>query len=61
MRRETVLHLSGLLHAERRRRRTRRALGCFAHAVLVLRWFLDGTRIKQLAADNSLSVKTVYR
>jgi DDE superfamily endonuclease len=64
MRRETVLFVSGLLHAERRRRGTRkgrRALGCFAQAVLVLRWFIDGTRIRQLAADNGISVKTVYR
>ena len=64
MRRETVLFVSGLLHAERRRRGTRkgrRALGCFAQAVLTLRWFLDGTRIRQLAADNAISVKTVYR
>lgn len=48
VRRETVLFLSGLLHAERRRRGTRagrRAMGCFAQAVLVLRWFLDGTRL----------------
>jgi hypothetical protein len=64
MRRETVLYVSGLLHAERRllgTRRGRRSLGCFAAAVLVLRWFLDGTRVKQLAADNAVSVKTVYR
>lgn len=64
MRRETVLFLSGLLHAERRRRGTRRgrrALGCFAQAVLILRWFIDGTRIAQLAADNAISAKTVYR
>lgn len=64
MQRETVLFVSGLLHAERRRRGTRkgrRALGCFAQAVLVIRWFLDGTRIRQLAADNGISVKTVYR
>jgi hypothetical protein len=64
MRRQTVLFVSGLLHAERRRRGTRkgrRALGCFAQAVLILRWFIDGTRIRQLAADNSISVKTVYR
>jgi hypothetical protein len=64
MRRETVLYVSGLLHAERRRlgtRRGRRSLGCFAAAVLVLRWFLDGTRVEQPAADNAVSVKTVYR
>jgi DDE superfamily endonuclease len=64
MRRETVLFVSGLLHAERRRRRTRRgrrSLGCFAQAVLVIRWFLDGTRVRQLAADDRISVKTAYR
>jgi DNA-binding transcriptional LysR family regulator len=51
MRRETVLFLSSLLHAERRRRGTRkgrRSLGCFTRAVLILRWFIDGTRITQL-------------
>jgi hypothetical protein len=40
--------MSGLLAAERRRRRTRRrrrALGCYRKAVLVLRWFCDGTRL----------------
>jgi hypothetical protein len=60
----TVAFLSGLLAGERRRRRTRkgrRALGCYRHAVLVLRWFLDGTRVAQLAADNQLSVSTTYR
>jgi hypothetical protein len=54
-REETVLFLSNLLRAERRRRGTRssrRALGCFAQAVLLLRWFLDDTRMAQLAADN---------
>src|SRR3954464_411463 len=47
---ETVLFVSGLLAAEQRRRRTRRrrrALGCYRQAVLVLRWFLDGTRLAQ--------------
>jgi hypothetical protein len=29
--------------------------------VLILRWFLDGTRVRRLAADNAVSVKTVYR
>ena len=43
MRRETVLFVSGLLHTERRRRR--RSLGCFAQAVLVIRWFIDGARV----------------
>src|SRR4051812_29760132 len=61
---ETVLFLSGLLAAEQRRRRTRRrrrALGCYRHAVLVLRWFLDGTRLAQLAADNGIGASTAYR
>jgi hypothetical protein len=52
---ETVHFVSGLLATERRRRGTRgrrRALGCYRQAVLVLRWFLDGTRLAQLAVDN---------
>ena len=60
----TVAFLSGLLAGERARRRTRkgrRALGCYRHAVLVLRWFLDGTRVAQLAADNRLSSSSTYR
>src|SRR3954470_7560747 len=43
---ETVQFVSTLLAAERRRRRTRRgrrSLGCYRQAVLILRWFLDGT------------------
>ena len=42
---ETVLFVSGLLAAERRRRGTRgrrRALGCYRQAVLVLRWSSTG-------------------
>jgi hypothetical protein len=60
---DTVLLLSGLLHAERLRRGTRknrRALGCFKQAVLVIRWFLDGTRLKQLAIDNGIGRSTAY-
>jgi hypothetical protein len=63
-REETVLFLSSLLHAERQRRGTRtgrRALGCYAQAVLVLHWFLDGTRLRQLAADNAIGRSTAYR
>jgi hypothetical protein len=59
-----VVYLSGLLDAERRRRRSRRgrrALGSWRHAVLVLRWFLDATRVAQLAADNQISSSTAYR
>src|SRR3954447_20406854 len=61
---ETVLFVSGLLAAERRRRGTRRgrrALGCYRQAVLILRWFVDGTRLAQLARDNAISASTVYR
>jgi hypothetical protein len=63
VREQTALYLSGLLRAERARRGTRggtRALGCFKQAVLVLRWFLDGTRVAQLAADNGISTSTCY-
>jgi hypothetical protein len=61
---ETVHFVSGLLATERRRRGTRgrrRALGCYRQAVLVLRWFLDGTRLAQLAADNRIGSSTAYR
>jgi DDE superfamily endonuclease len=61
---QTVLFVSGLLSAERRRRGTRgrrRALGCYRQAVLVLRWFVDGTRLAQLAADNRIGRSTAYR
>ena len=59
----TVLFVSGLLHAERRRLGTRagtRSLGCFKQAILVPRWLLDGTRVRQLAADNQVSRSTGY-
>src|SRR3954447_4274486 len=61
---ETVLFVSGLLAAERRRRGTRwrrRALGCYRQAVLILRWFLDGSRLAQLAGDNRIDRSTAYR
>lgn len=63
VRQETARYLASLLYAERLRRGTRRntrALGCFAQAVLVLRWFLDGTRMSQLAGDNHISGSTCY-
>jgi hypothetical protein len=63
VREETVLYLSNLLNQERRRRGTRanrRALNCFKQAVLVLRWFLDGTRVKQVARDNGIGKFTAY-
>lgn len=64
LRRETVLHLAALLHAERQRRGSRtgrRALSPFAQAVMVLRWFIDGTRLAQLAGDNAIGGSTTYR
>ena len=60
----TVAFVSRLLGAERRRRGTRgrrRALGCYRQAVLLLRWFVDGTRLAQLAADNRIGRSTAYR
>jgi hypothetical protein len=62
--RETVQFVSGLLAAERRQRHTRRGtrlLTPFREAVLVLRWFVDRTRISRLAVDNGLSGRTTYR
>lgn len=61
--RETVYFLARLLHQRRIQVRTRcgtRALGPFRQAVLVLRWFLDATRVAQLAADNRISLSTAY-
>jgi DDE superfamily endonuclease len=60
----TAVRLSQLLDVERRRRGTRRgrrALGPWRQAVLVLRWFLDATRVAQLAVDNQISPSTAYR
>src|SRR5262249_28103625 len=53
---EIVGFVAGLLAAERLRRGTgakTRSLSVHDQAVLVLRWFLDGTRLKQLARDNA--------
>ena len=62
-RRETVDFLARLLHLRRCSIGTRsgtRAMGPFKHAVLAPRWFLDNTRIRQLAADNAISTSTAY-
>ena len=62
-REQTVLRVSSLLHAGRRRRGTRagtRLLSCYDHAVLVIRWLLDGTRVTQLATDNQIGRTTCY-
>jgi hypothetical protein len=60
----TVMLLARLLLQRRESigtRTGRRALPPRSHAVLVLRWFLDGTRITQLAADSAIGVSTCYR
>lgn len=62
-RRETIYFLARLVHERCARLGTRhgtRALGPFRQAVLVMRWFLDGTRIRQLAADNAIATSTAY-
>jgi hypothetical protein len=64
VRRATAEHLAKLLRGHREQLGTRkgtRALGVFRQAVLVLRWFVDGTRLVQLARDNGISVPTAYR
>ncbi|HSV66011.1 MAG TPA: transposase family protein [Mycobacteriales bacterium] len=60
---DSVLFLSGLLHAERTRRGTRagrRALGTYKQAVLVLRWLFDDTRTSALARDSGIWTSTAY-
>lgn len=60
---ETVDFLADLLTSERARRGTRgrtRSLSTRQQAVLVLRWFLDGTRMSQLARDNGIGKSTGY-
>lgn len=62
--RELAQYLSRLLHAERRRRGTRRnsrALTCFRQAVLGLRWFRQGVKVTALARDHGVSRATGYR
>lgn len=60
---ETVFFLTALLHLRRRNlgtRKGRRSLSPYKQAILVLRWFLDGTRVKQLASDNHIGKSTAY-
>ena len=60
---QTVLFVSCLLRAERQRRGTRkdtRALSPFKQAVLILRWFLDATRVAQSRIDNAIGKSTIY-
>jgi hypothetical protein len=57
----TVVFLTSLLDSERARRGTRagrRSLTTLEQVVLVLRWFLDGTRLAQLAVDNGIGKST---
>jgi hypothetical protein len=64
IRENTVYFLARLLMLRRRElgtRRGRRALGCYRQAVLVIRWFLDGTRLAQLAVDHEIGASTAYR
>jgi hypothetical protein len=63
VRERTVVFLTSLLDAERVLRRTRtgtRILSTRDQAVLVLRWFLDDTRMSQLARDNGICGSTAY-
>jgi len=41
-------------------RQQTRSLSCHDQAVLVLRWFLDGTRVSPLARDNAIGKSTGY-
>ncbi|GAA2264460.1 hypothetical protein GCM10010415_30530 [Streptomyces atrovirens] len=62
--RKTTETLAQLLRKHRERlgtRRGTRALGVFKQGVLVLRWFVDGARLAQLARGNRVSVPTAYR
>jgi hypothetical protein len=59
----SVQFLSELLHDERVRRGTRkdtRPLSTYKQAVLILRRFLDDTRMSTLAADSGISTSTAY-
>lgn len=62
-RRETVYFVARLIHtrcAQVGTRRGTRKLGPFRQAVMVLRWFLDATRVRQLALDNAIGRTTAY-
>jgi hypothetical protein len=62
--RETLIRLTLLLVAFRLRigtRRGRRAAGCGKQALLVLRWFRDGTDLRSLARDVGIGISTAYR
>lgn len=57
----TVFAVVGMLEELRAAKGSRgRALTCMEQAVLGLRWFVDGTRVEQLALDNSIGLTTAY-
>lgn len=59
----SVVFQSQLLQAERVRRgyqQGTRAPGTVRQAVLILRWFLDDTRMAHLAQDNGISASTAH-
>jgi hypothetical protein len=62
--RHTAARVSRWLQAHRARVDTRpwqRAATCWTQAVLVLRWFKDGTDIRLLARDAKIGLATAYR
>ena len=62
--RTTVQHIAALLLRHRLQvgtRAGRRALGVFAHAVLICRFLLDAPRVAHLARDNAMGAFTTYR
>lgn len=61
--RQTAEFVSQQLAAHRRTPGTRtgtRALSPFKQAILLIRWFLNATRVAQLATDNNIGKSTVY-
>lgn len=64
LRARTVQYVVGLLarrQAELGTRAGRRALDVWDQAVLALRWYVDDTRVKQLARDARIGLSTAYR
>lgn len=60
----TVARVSGWIQAHRRASDVRpwqRAATCWVQAVLVLRWFKDGTAVHLLGRDAGISQATAYR
>ncbi|MGH3504421.1 MAG: transposase family protein [Nocardioidaceae bacterium] len=61
---QTLLHVTALLRAHRRAigtRTGRRAATVRRQAKLVLRWFRDDAKMRQLAAEAGLPISTAYR